>query len=120
MADSISDGHRRALADSEQVEALQAGGIDHAGQIVDERIEADFRRVPVGHAVGALVVANQAMPIQELAHPVPPQRALPVMLEVVEPIGCLHHRWPVADRRPGQPRAVMRGAIAYGLFGQLG
>ncbi len=39
MADGIGDGDRRALADAQQVEAVEAGGVDHAFEIVDEGFE---------------------------------------------------------------------------------
>ncbi len=40
----------------EQVEAVEAGGVDHAFEVIDERFEIE-RGVPVAEAVAAFVIA---------------------------------------------------------------
>ena len=116
MAHGKSDRDRCTLADPEQVEFLDAGGVHHALEVVDEGFERDFRRIPVGHAVGALVIADQRVAGRELLEPVPPDGALPVMLEMVEPIRGLHERRPLAHHGIGQTGPVLRVRIAHLLL----
>src|SRR5690606_7628844 len=49
----------------------------------------------------------------EVADPMPPDRAVPVVLEMIEPVRRLHQRRPVADDRIGKPGTVVRGAEAH-------
>ena len=42
----------------------------------------------------------------------PPQRAVPIVLDMVEPVRRLDHRRPFAGHRVGEPGAVARAAIA--------
>src|SRR5690606_26277676 len=58
--------------------------------------------IPVRHPAAALVKAEVAVVPAEEAHPVGPDRALAVVLQVGQP-GCrLYQRWPAAGFRPGQ------------------
>ena len=93
---------------------------DDAFEVVDEGLERDLRRVPVGHAVRALIVADERMAARELVKPVAPDRALPVLLEMIEPVGRLHQRRPFAHDRKGQPGPVLGAGVADDLLRQSG
>ena len=92
---------RRALRDAEHGRALNTCCIHHRAQIRDEVFERDRRRLPVRQPIAALVVANELAVFDEVADPVAPHRAVPVMLEVVQPVGGLHQGPALADDRIG-------------------
>ena len=76
----------------------------------DPCVEREVVDVPVGQPAAPLVVADQPVAGRQVAPPVPPDRALPVVVEVGEPVGRLHQWRPVADRGVGEAHAVRRGA----------
>ncbi len=112
VADSLRVPHRvgdrdgTALGDAEQREALEARGVDDGLEVADEGVEGDVVTVPVGQAVAALVVAQQRVALGQPADHVPPDRALPVELQVVQPVGGLDERGPLPGGRPGNAGAV--------------
>src|SRR4029077_20793088 len=73
--------------------------------------------LPVGQAAAALVVADQGVVARHLLEPAAPHRALPVVLEVVQPVRRLEQRRPVARDRVGDAHAVGRSAEADLLAG---
>ncbi len=119
MTHRISDGDRRALADRQQVEAFELEAIGDAFEVVDEGLERQVGRIPVAEAVAALVVADERAAARELLDPVPPQRAVPVVLDMVEPVRGLDRRRPLAGHRISEPRAVARRAIEHLLRRQV-
>src|SRR3982750_2229668 len=59
------------------------------------------------------------MPAGQMLDPVPPDGALPVMIEMVEPVRRLDQRRTLAGRRESQPGPVPGGAVADDLLGKL-
>src|SRR5207247_10969070 len=74
------------------------------------------RRSPVELAVrepaAALVVADERAPAAQIADPVPPDGASPLVVEVRHPVARLDERWSLAVDRVREPHAVERGAEA--------
>ena len=99
--------HRRGLRHTEQRRPLHAGGIEDRAQVGDEVLEGDGGRVPVGEAVAASVVPDEAAAAAEQLEPVRPDRTLPVDLEMAQPVGRLDQRRSIAEEGIGQPRAVV-------------
>jgi hypothetical protein len=64
----------------------------------------------VGEPAPSLVIANQRPLARQLAHPMAPDRALPVVLQMRHPVGRLDQRRPDSASRVGDVHAVGRGA----------
>src|SRR5258708_21783961 len=90
----IGDGNGTTLRYAQQREPIDAGGFDHALEVARECLVRDVVHLPVGEAVAACVVANQPVPRGQLAQQVAPDRAFPIILEAIEPVGSLEQRWP--------------------------
>lgn len=103
MPHRIADRRGRALADAEQRERpVDAGRIDHRLQVLHPALQRQVAGIPVLHPAAALVKADVAVVLAQEAHPVGPDRALAVVLQVGQP-GCrLDQRRPAAGFRPGQ------------------
>src|SRR5258707_12905464 len=86
MADSVSNGDGAALRMAEEGEFIQAGGVDHGFEIVDPGFEGNVFDIPFGNAVGAAVIANDALAVGQVAHPVAPDGTLPLKIGVVETV----------------------------------
>ncbi len=115
VTDRERDGDRRALADAEERKSLQLERVGHPLQVPDPGLHRHLAGRPVGQAASALVVADQGVIPAELAEPVAPDRAVPVELEVVEPVGGFDQGRATAHGREGDARAVRGGAEADGL-----
>ena len=86
--------------------------VDDRLQIVGPLIERQGAAVPVAHAAAALVVAHEPAVRREELDPVLPDRALPLVLEMREPVGGLDHDRTGARFGPRQARPVRRGDVA--------
>lgn len=51
--------------------------------------------------------------------PMTPDRARPIVLEMTEPVGCLHERWPLTYRNISDADAVLRLTEVDMLFRDL-
>ena len=106
MAHRIGDGHGAALRDAEQREPVEAGRLDHALEVAHEGVERDVVDVPVGQAVAARVVADQPVLGGERLQQMAPDRALPIVFQMIEPVGGLEQRRSVV--RPRRRRCERR------------
>ena len=86
--------------------SLDARGGDHGLEVLDPAVEREVADVPVGHPAAALVVAHEAEVVAEEADPVAPDRALPVVFEVAQPVRGLDQHWARAGLGPGELHAV--------------
>ena len=118
MLHRVGDRDRRALRDAEQRKALEAGRVDDELEIAQPGLEAQILDVPVGKAAAALVVADEPMRARQLDEPVPPDRAVPVELEVAQPVRDLDERRALAGFGVRDARAVIAGAEANRLSGR--
>ena len=115
MADRIRNRDGGALADAEKRESLQLERVHHRLEVPDPGVHRHLARRPVGQPATALVVPDEGMVACELAEPVAPDRAVPVELEMVEPVGGFDQGRAAAHRREGDACAVRGGAEANGL-----
>src|SRR6266849_1571299 len=106
VANGVSDGNGAALRVTEQGKFSQAGGIDNGFQIVDPGFKRNILDVPFGEAVGAAVVAHDALAVGEIPHPVVPDGAFPFEIEMVETVGDFDERVPGADGGVGETDVV--------------
>src|SRR5216684_2825785 len=109
MPDRIGDGDGATLRDPQQRKPLQAIGVNDALEITHERLEGNILHVPVGETISPLVVADQPVSRGDRLKHVAPDRTLPVIFQMVEPVRGLHQRWPLADRGVGDSHPVGRG-----------
>ena len=107
MRDRIRHGDGRAARHPEQREPLQPGRGQDRLEIADARLEREIIDGPIGHPEAALVVADDRRDLAELIEEVPPDRALPVVLEVAEPARDDDQRRPAAVDRVRQTQAVL-------------
>ena len=82
-------------------------------KIDDHRLEGEVRDVTVREAGASLVVADEHPVARQLGQEVAPDRAVPVELEVAQPVGRTDERRPLTGPRERDPDAVGRGEDAY-------
>ena len=73
----------------------------------------------IGQAATALVVAHEGVVASQADEPVPPHRALPVVVEMGDPVCGAHQRRARPDRCVGQPGAIC-GAAETDLLAKVG
>src|SRR5258708_289139 len=118
VADGVGNGDGAALRMAEEGEFIQAGGVDHGFEIVDPGFEGNVFDIPFGEAIGAAVIANDALAVGQVAHPVAPDGALPFKIEVVETVGDFDDGIAAADGCVGEADVVCRAAEANFLAGR--
>src|SRR5262245_38142563 len=72
-----------------------------------EGLERDLRNVPVGKAVVATVIANEAVAVGEEMQQRRAERALPFPLDMAHPVGGSCYGQALADARDGNIDAVL-------------
>ena len=92
VARGVHDREGPALRDTEEVELREPGGVDHGLQVPHPRLERDVLDIPIREAAAALVVPDHRVPLAQSLEPVPPQRAVPIELEMGEPGRGAHER----------------------------
>src|SRR5690606_1074769 len=85
MSHRLLDRDRAALRESEQIEPLETERVDDHGEIADPGIEIEVLAGPVGQARPSLVVPHDREVAREKLD-LAPDRALPRVLEVGEPV----------------------------------
>ena len=85
---------RRALRNAQQGERLDAAGLDHRFEIIDQPVVADVADLPVRQSDAAGIVAQQLAVARELMQQVAPHGAGPVELQMVDPVRDLEQRRP--------------------------
>src|ERR1044072_8390324 len=102
MLYGVGHADRSALRHAQQRERLlQAGRFDDCFQILDPALEREVADVQVGHPTAALVVTNVVVVVTEETYPVSPDWALPLVLEVRQPVRGLDHHRSCARFGPG-------------------
>src|SRR5258706_15615239 len=118
MADGVGNGDGAALRMAEEGEFIQAGGVDYGFEIVDPGFEGNVFDIPFGEAIGTAVIANDALGIGQVAHPVAPDGALPFKIEVVETVGDFDDGIAAADGGVGEGNVIGRAAQSTFLRGR--
>ena len=85
VACCVLDGHRPALRHGEQRETLQPRVVRDGLQVTEPGLEAVVGDAAVRQPVAAFVEPDHGGDPPELDQPVPPDRALPVELQVAQP-----------------------------------
>ena len=101
-------GHRRGAAarQGKKRKALQPRRFHDRLQIGEAALKGKIVHLPGRQPAAAHVVAYQGMAPRKAGKPVIPDRALPLILEVTEPVGDLDQRRPAAHRGVGDLRAI--------------
>ena len=116
MTEGVADARGPTLRDPEQRHRfLGSSGIDDRSEICEPLIERQGTALPVAHAAAALVVPNEPEVRGEELNPVSPDRTLPLVLEVREPVGCLDDERTGAGLGPCEARPVPRVDVAHVL-----
>ncbi len=105
MLRGVGHCHGATLRDSEERERpVDHGGIDHVGEIGHPGVERDSHLVPVGQTATPLVVADQPIPVRQRRQPVSPHGAVPLQIQMGQPVRGLHERRSASrfgERDPG-------------------
>src|SRR5215510_1757121 len=117
MTNGVDNRNRAPLGNAKQREAVQAGRFDNAFEIMHKSFERDIVDVPIGKPVAAFVVTDQSMLSGKLAEEIAPDRTLPVVFEMVEPVSGLDQRRTVSSHGVGDPDAIARSAKVNFLVG---
>ena len=110
MSRRVGDGDRSTLGDAQEDESVEVRGVDHGLQIGHPGFEGEVLDVPVGESATPFVVTDQPVAAGQLPPPVPPDRALPVVVEMVEPVGRLDQRRSGTDRGIGEAYTTLANA----------
>ena len=122
MARRIRDRDGPALREAEDREMLEPELVDDGLEVPTMRLEREVVDVVIGEAVAPLVVAHECATLREADEPMPPHRALPVVVEVGDPVRGTHERRARTDRREREASAIVRRAeldVLSHLFGHL-
>src|SRR5579872_6080795 len=77
-------------------------------QVLNPLLKRHFLHVSLRETIAAFVVANQAIVFSQLSEPMFPEWAIPFVIEMIEPVGCLDQRVSRTGRCVGQPHAIAR------------
>jgi len=116
MACRVCDRDRRALRHPEERKAVKRRRIHDGLEIPHPSVHRQITDLPVGQPAAGLVIADERVGPAELFEPVPPDRVLPVVLKMREPVRGLDDRRPTTVGRVGEAQAVRRGAEADPLL----
>src|SRR4029079_775140 len=83
--DRVGHGDSRAAGHPEQREALQPRRGEDRLEIANARLQGEVVDGPIGHAETPLVVSYHGGDLAELVEEVPPDRTLPIVLEMAQP-----------------------------------
>jgi hypothetical protein len=97
MAHRIGDRDGAALRHSEKREPIDPGCVDDALEVTYECFEGKIRYVPIREPVPTRVIPKEPVlgsdPVEERT----PDRAFPVILQVIEPVACFDQRHALPD-----------------------
>src|SRR5437870_714735 len=110
VANSVGNSDGPALRDAHQHKFVYTRGVDHGLQIMHPGLERNVPDLPVGDAIAAFIVADDRVMFAQFAEPVPPHRAVPLKIQVVQPIRGLYERVPRPRRRIRDAYTVARDA----------
>ena len=69
---------------------LDANRIDDRLEVRHPGVERERVDIPIGHAIASRVVANERMSARKPPKDMPPNRAFPIVFEMVHPVSGLH------------------------------
>jgi len=92
MPGGVLHADRASLRNPEQCKAIQFQIVNDGLEIRDPFLERQIGYVPIGQAVAPLVEPDKQVVARQLAEHVAPDGAVPVVLEMVQPIRSLDER----------------------------
>src|SRR5262249_58897167 len=112
MAHRIVNGYSSSLRDPHKRELPRSSGFDHGLKIADPGAHRDVIGFPAGEPVGALIVTNDGVPAREFGDPVAPDRAVPFVFQMIEPVRRLNQWIARPDGGVGDAHPVICLAVA--------
>src|SRR5262249_965892 len=109
----VLDRDGATLRYSEQRKPIESGCCNHRFQIADIGVERNALDIPVRQTVAARIVSDKAAISSEPAKHVTPDRTVPVVLEMVEPVCCLDERRSLPHGCICNANSVARSAESY-------
>jgi len=107
ITDCVSNARRSALRDTQQYRRLnRARRFHHTAQVIDPCVQRQVATTPLRHPASPLVITHKSPVRREELQPMPPDRAIPFVLEMRQPVGRLHQQRPPSRIRPRQPCAI--------------
>src|SRR5215510_693791 len=110
MTHRVGNRDRAALRNPKQRKPLHSGRLDNAFEVAYKSVERNVIELPIGQAVAARIVPDQPVFGGEDMQQVTPDRALPVVFEMIEPIGGFDQRRAMSCERIGNADSIGRGA----------
>src|SRR5262245_31732218 len=110
MTHRVGNRDRAALRNPKQRKSLYSGCLDNAFEVAYEGVERNIIDFPIGQSVAARIVPDQLVFGGEDMQQVTPDRALPVIFEMIEPIGGLDQRRAPSCERIGNANSIGSGA----------
>ena len=107
VAGGVGDGGGTTLRNSEEGETVEGERVNDGLKVTHPRVEGNIRDVAIGEAGPAFVVADEAEILGQILEEMTPDGALPIELEVVEPVGGFDEERAVAHCRVGDAEAVI-------------
>src|SRR5687768_11658686 len=109
MARGVRDADSSTLRNAQKRERLARTGRFHDSlEIGDPAFEGEIADIPFGHPAATFVVAYEPEVTRQKPHPVAPDRALPLVFEVREPVRRLDEDRASSRVSPREPDAVPR------------
>ena len=109
----VGDRQPGSLTASEQDELLEPRRIDDRLEVAKAGVERQVFDVPLREAAASSVIARQGVVSGQLGKARRPDRAFPIVFQMVEPGRDLEHRWSAASPGIGEAHAVEGVAEAY-------
>ena len=108
IPDRIGETDDTAADISETCDGIEASCLDNRAQILNVLLEGELNLVVIGETASAPVIADQRMALRQLAQPGPPDWAVPVRLDVMNPWRRPDQGWPIVAHTVGD-RACRHG-----------
>src|SRR5215475_10072892 len=113
---SVGHTDRPALRNAQHGERFsEVGRVDDVLNVLDPPLEREVADVPVGHSATALVVTNVTEAVAEEAYPMTPDRTLPFVLEMGQPISRLDDHRSSTRFSPGELDSVFGADVSDSL-----
>src|SRR3984893_15895734 len=113
MASGKGNGNRSAARNAEKRKTVETEGVNHCFEVAHERLERNLRHIPVRKAATALVIADETELRRQAGQQRRPDRALPIVLDVVEPVAHLDHRHTVSGGCDSKIHPIRRSKETY-------
>src|SRR5260221_5287483 len=108
VPDGVGDADRRPLRHPQKHESIEPEVVDERLEVADHGLERQVRYVPIREAGPPLVIPDQRSVTRQLGEKVAPNRAVPVELEVAQPMSSPDDWWTGALAGVREANAIHR------------